>query len=56
VDSSESLSSISKEELIALIVQLRAEVSELKAQLAKNSRYSSKPPSSDGYGKPKPKS
>jgi len=56
VDTSESLSSISKEELIALIVQLRAEVSELKAQLAKNSRNSSKPPSSDGYGKPQPKS
>jgi transposase len=50
------LSSISKEELIALIVQLRAEVSELKAQLGKNSRNSSKPPSSDGYGKPQPKS
>lgn len=53
---SESLSSCSKEELIALILQLCARVSELEAQLAKNSRNSSKPPSSDGYEKPKPKS
>ena len=53
---SESLSSWSKEELIGLILQLCARVSELEAQLAKNSRNSSKPPSSDGYGKPKPKS
>jgi len=50
------LSSCSKEELIALILQLCARVSELEAQLAKNSRNSSKPPSSDGYEKPKPKS
>ena len=53
---SESLSSCSKEELIGLILQLCARVSELEAQLAKNSRNSSKPPSSDGYGKPQPKS
>jgi transposase len=46
----------SKEELIALILQLCARVSELEAQLANNSRNSSKPPSSDGYGKPQPKS
>lgn len=63
VHTSEWLSSCSKEELIVLIKQLcaqvselRARVSELEAQLAKNSRNSSKPPSSDGYGKPKPKS
>ena len=42
--------------VIAFILQLCARVSELEAQLAKNSRNSSKPPSSDGYGKPQPKS
>jgi len=56
VPTSESLSSWSKEDLIALILQLCARVSELEAQLAKNSRNSSKPPSSDGYGNPRPKS
>jgi transposase len=56
VPTSESLRSWSNEELIALILQLCARVSELEAQLAKNSRNSSKPPSSDGYGKPQPKS
>ena len=34
----------------------RAEIKELKAQLAKNSRNSGKPPSSDGLKKPAPKS
>jgi hypothetical protein len=32
-----------------------AEVKELREQLNKNSRNSSKPPSGDGYGKPAPK-
>lgn len=35
---------------------LRQEVCDLKAQLSKNSRNSSKPPSSDGMNKPKPQS
>jgi len=35
---------------------LRAEVQELRGKLAKNSQNSSKPPSTDGYKKPKPKS
>ena len=35
---------------------LRAEVRELKAKASKNSHNSSKPPSSDGLSKPKPKS
>jgi len=39
-----------------LIDKLVAEVTELKARLAINSRNSSKPPSSDGYAKPAPKS
>lgn len=40
----------------ALIGELRAEVTELRGRLDQNSRNSSKPPSSDGYGKPAPKS
>ena len=40
----------------ARIAGLEKEIEALKNKLAKNSRNSSKPPSSDGYGKPKPKS
>jgi transposase len=40
----------------AQVHSLSARVQELEARLAKNSRNSSKPPSSDGYNKPKPKS
>ena len=36
--------------------KLRCEVKELRGKLAKNSQNSSKPPSSDGLNKPKPKS
>jgi transposase len=39
-------------EQAALIAGLRAEVAELRAQLAGNSRNSSRPPSSDGLSKP----
>ena len=39
-----------------IIEQLRQEVAELKEKLNKNSRNSSKPPSSDGLSKPKPRS
>ena len=42
--------------LLGVINQLIAENAELKAKLAQNSQNSSKPPSSDGYKKPKPKS
>jgi hypothetical protein len=35
---------------------LRTEVAELRVRLAQNSRNSSRPPSSDGLGKPAPKS
>jgi Family of unknown function (DUF6444) len=43
-------------ELEAENAVLRARVAELEAQLRGNSRNSSKPPSSDGLGKPAPKS
>jgi transposase len=39
-----------------LIEKLTAEIAELRARLNMNSRNSSKPPSSDGYAKPSPKS
>ncbi len=65
-----TLSHTEKDELIILLSQqvellqvqcariagLEKEIEALKNKLAKNSRNSSKPPSSDGYGKPKPKS
>ena len=37
------------------IAQLTDRIKELESQRSKNSRNSSKPPASDGYGKPKPK-
>ena len=42
--------------LFARVQELTAKVAELEGRLAQDSRNSSKPPSSDGYGKPKPKS
>ena len=38
------------------VAELHKEVQRLKDQLAKNSRNSSKPPSSDGFNRPAPKS
>ena len=43
-------------DLVAQVTALRSKVMELEARLAQNSRNSSKPPSSDGLSKPKPKS
>jgi transposase len=58
-----ALEELDKASLIAIILELRellqlqaAEIQKLKEQIAKNSRNSSKPPSSDGLKKPKPKS
>jgi transposase len=42
--------------LVAVILQLAGRVQELEDQLAKNSRNSGKPPSSDGLKKPAPRS
>lgn len=42
--------------LTAQVAMLAAKVAELEGRLAQNSRNSSKPPSSDGLNKPKPKS
>ncbi len=44
------------EQLLGQIKNLQARVERLEAQLAQNSRNSHKPPSTDGYDKPKPKS
>ena len=44
------------ESLNANIAALTEEIKDLKEQLHKNSHNSSKPPSSDGYSKPNPKS
>ena len=43
-------------EQASLIEKLTAEIAELRARLNMNSRNSSRPPSSDGYAKPAPKS
>ncbi len=43
-------------ELVAIVLQLQEQIQELQARLALNSQNSSKPPSSDGYTKPAPKS
>jgi transposase len=42
--------------LLAVIQALQERIAELEARLKSNSRNSSKPPSSDGYAKPRPKS
>lgn len=42
-------------DLVAQVTVLQAKVVDLEAGLAQNSRNSSKPPSSDGFSKPKPK-
>jgi|TARA_Y100000310_G_scaffold57392_1_gene52586 transposase len=59
----DQLNALDKESLITLILSMQeqiatmaAEIKALRDQLSKNSRNSGKPPSSDGYAKPRPKS
>jgi transposase len=44
------------DELQVLVAELRAQVADLLARVQQNSKNSSKPPSSDGLGKPAPRS
>lgn len=53
---SKQLADLDKETLIAIIVELRKEIQELRDQLAKNSSNSGQPPSSDGLKKPRTRS
>lgn len=50
------LEQLSESQKIDLIIELMARVTALEARLGMNSSNSSKPPSSDGYAKPAPKS
>jgi transposase len=49
----EDLELLDKNDLIAIILALAEKVAELEARLNMNSKNSSKPPSSDGFNKPK---
>ena len=51
-----SLKDLSKSELVDLVTKLYKEIEDLEGVKNKNSQNSSKPPSSDGYEKPSPKS
>lgn len=50
------LAQLSESQKVDLIIELMARVSALEARLGMNSSNSSRPPSSDGYAKPAPKS
>ena len=56
VSTRDQLQVLTGKQLIELVLSLQREVQQLKARLAQNSQNSSKPPSSDGYTKPAPKS
>jgi transposase len=47
---------VNPDAVVDLILELKRRIEELEARLKMNSRNSSKPPSSDGYSKPSPKS
>ena len=52
----DQLEQLSKAELVELVLQLLPRLEKLEDQVAKNSKNSNKPPSSDGLAKGKPKS
>ena len=52
----QALANAHPRKLISIALKLQERVRELQARLAQNSQNSSKPPSSDGYAKPAPKS
>ena len=58
--SREEIMKMEKEEIIdilfGVIEKLSEKINALEARMNQNSQNSSKPPSSDGYGKPTPKS
>jgi transposase len=51
-----TVEALSESKKVELILELQTRVAELEARLGMNSGNSSKPPSSDGYAKPNPKS
>ena len=51
----EKLKGLSEEQYIEIILELVKRIAELEAQMKTNSGNSSKPPSTDGYNKPTPK-
>ena len=51
----EKLKGLSEEQYIEIILELVKRIAELEAQMKTNSGNSSKPPSTDGYNKPAPK-
>ena len=52
----EALNDLSKEDLVNIIIELYGVIQDLEDKVSINSKNSSKPPSSDGYNKPSPKS
>ena len=59
----EAIYDAGKETVVSVLLKMDAQIDELEAriiklenQIAKNSRNSSKPPSTDGFNKPSPKS
>ena len=52
----ESLNNLSKEDLVNIVIELYGVIQDLEDKVSINSKNSGKPPSSDGYNKPDPKS